>query len=102
MTSGITNRQGSCTLFYMPEKSEGEAASAYYRDYLIYADKEGYLPASWSTTRYYGTDIIYDRDFTITLSPLDETIAQSMPDFAEEPGDATAEQGEPPFTVSGT
>lgn len=100
VASGVTNRQGICTLFYMPEKDEDEKASIYYRDFMIYVDKEGYQQTSYSLTRYYGTEEKFDTDFSITLPSADEVPAQSMPDLEEEHNDLIADQGEKPFYVS--
>ena len=104
VTAGATDRQGGCTLSYMPEAEE--EGTVFYRDFLIYVDKEGYLPASYSLTQYYGGDGEEDKeeidaDFSIPLTPASQ--AETLPEATagEDMADLEAQYGKQPFYVIG-
>lgn len=69
VASGISSEDGTCEFSYMPELelSEEENLDQTYRDFLIYVDKNGYIPQSYSLTKYYGLESKNESDFKIVL-----------------------------------
>lgn len=98
-----SDRNGSCSVTYLPKLSSNEwdVLDQTYRDFLIYVQKDGYLPATYDLTRYYGPDDENQKEFTVTLTPINQVDTQSLDNqiLDESAIQAVTSHGRKPFYV---
>lgn len=98
-----SDREGRGSLTYRPAFSRGERDDPAwaYRDFLLYARKDGCLPAAYHLTRYYGPEDEDPGEIALVLRPAEGEPASTWRDSEADPAavQAAMDQKKQPFYV---